>query len=236
MQKPRPSEVFDFPQKDENGEPMGKVRIMTLKMEQHDEAKRKAHEKLKRKNFSNEDLSSPAISALYSDAVAKEVLAMCVVQVDGMENPDKGIIYSPIFRDADDVAQLSASEVLVLFSAYQLVQHKYGPWERMDPEDIDAWIKRLGVGGSGFPLLSMPLQDLVELTTALAVKICTVSSLLASHLSSLPPGFVSSLKSLITDIGSYGDLASSQDVAGGEKSQSILGIEDAISYAAVLKE
>lgn len=235
MQKPRPSEVFDFPQKDDNGDPMGQVRIMTLRMEQHDEAKRKAHEKLKKKNFTNEDLASPAIEALYGDAIAKEVLAMCVCRVDGVENPDKGTVYGPIFRDADDVAMLSPSEVLVLFSAYQLVQHKYGPMEKMDSDDVEAWIKRLGVGGSGFPLLLLPLPDLVELTTSLAAKIYGVYETLASQRLSLPDTLVSSLEIYLTDIGSFGDPASSPDPTGGDSKPEIT-IDDAARYAAELRD
>jgi hypothetical protein len=52
----------------------------------------------------------------------------------------------------------------------------------------------------------------------------------------LPPTLVSSLESLITDIGSYGDPVSSLDEAGGAKSKPILTIDDAVRYASVLKD
>ncbi len=234
METPRPSEVIDFPRKDEEGKPLGRVRIMTLRMEDHDDAKQRAHAKLKKKNFSNDDIASPAIAALYGDAIAKEVIALCCWSEENYgdsENPT----YARIFGDANDVSKLSADEVLVLFSAFQLVQFKYGPLEKMDPEDVDSWVKRLVEGGSGFPLLSLPLPDLVSLTSLLAEKISGVSALLATHLESLPSTLVSSLETLITDIGSYGEPASQPVTSGGASTPNVT-VQDAIRFAPTLKD
>jgi hypothetical protein len=129
MEAPRPSEVVDFPRLDRDGKPLFQIRIQVLRMDEHDQARIIAQQKLKARRIANEDLNSAAIKEVLGDAVAKELIAMACLTVDPMEGSDPPV-YGRVFRDGEDVGKLSADEVLVLFNAYQLVQHKYGPFER----------------------------------------------------------------------------------------------------------
>jgi hypothetical protein len=237
MEAPRPSEVVDFPRLDRDGKPLFQIRIQVLRMDEHDQARIIAQQKLKARRIANEDLNSAAIKEVLGDAVAKELIAMACLTVDPMEGSDPPV-YGRVFRDGEDVGKLSADEVLVLFNAYQLVQHKYGPFERTitGPEDIDAWIKRLAEGGDAFPLSSLALPALADLTWSLAVRTYSLYQILASQWSSLPDTLAASLESYSTAIISSGEqLADSDQDGGASRLDDPLTLEDALRLAEAMK-
>jgi len=235
MELPRPSEVIDFPRKGSDGKPIDRIRIQTLTSEDQDKARAMAHAEMLRRGFSAEDIGSYGIREVYSDAVAKELIAMSCLTAEGADFGDGVPKYGRVFRDGGQVSKLAADEILTLFNAWQLLQHKYGPIEGLDQNEVDAWIKRLVEGGSGFPLLELALPDLVELTTSLAARIYSVCEILAGHLSTLPPSLGSSLESLLLDIGSYGDPAAKLESTGGASKPDVT-LEQALSVAKRMKE
>lgn len=171
MEMPRPSEVVDFPRLDANGEPLGRVRIQILTSAEHDKARELAQSSMKARGISREDMTGPALKEVLGDAIAKELIAMACVTEKDFGGAGK-VTYGRIFRNATDVGALSADELLLLFNAYQLTQHKYGPFERnLEPGDIDAWIQRIGEGAAEFPLLSLALPQLVQLTLSLGERL-----------------------------------------------------------------
>jgi hypothetical protein len=237
MEAPRPSEVVDFPRLDKDGKPIAQVRIQVLRMDEHDQARIVAQQKLKARRVANEDLSSAAIKEVLGDAVAKELIAMACLTVEPMQESEPPV-YGRIFRDGEDVGKLSTDEVLVLFNAYTLVQHKYGPFERTitSAEDIDAWIKRLVEGGDVFPLSSLDLPALAELTLSLAQRVHSICTILASQWSSLPPTLVASLESCSMAISSYGERHADSEQTGGASSlDEPLTLEDALRFALAVK-
>jgi hypothetical protein len=139
------------------------------------------------------------------DATAKEVIAAACVTVDAAKGSNPPV-YGKVFRDGRDVEKLGADEVAVLFALWNQVQAKFGPYERniRTPQELDAWIKRLGEGGSEFPLLRIASPQLVELTHSLAVRTFTLYRLLASQWESLPDTLRSNLENFSTDIASFG--------------------------------
>ena len=225
METPKPSMVVDFPRLDHvTNKPIAQVRIQVLGHEQHDFARQRAHAALKAKNYTLEDLDSPALNEITGDAVARELLAMAVFEVNPIpgENPDKpGPSYMRVFRDAADLTKaLTADELSTLFAYYAQVQYKYGPLDKfMDSGDeVDAWVKRLaeGAGEHSFLRLSSPRQ--VDLLSSLAARISGIYSLLASHSASLPTSLRSALESFSTDIFSAGEQPASLESIGSESS------------------
>jgi len=227
--------VIDFPRFGSDGKPIDQIRIQTLTSEDQDRARAAAHADMKRRGFAPEDIGSYGIREVYADAVAKEVIAMACLTADGVDLGKETPTYGRIFRDGKDVGKLAADEILTLFNAWQLLQAKFGPIEGLDPTEVDVWIKRLVEGGSAFPLLSLPLPDLVELTSLLAARIYGLYALLAGQLSTLPSTLVSALESSTTDIGSFGTPAVSPEVIGGA-SKPDLTLEQAVSVAKRMKE
>ncbi len=214
--EPAPSEVIDFPRKDRNGKPVGKIRIKVLKMEDHNKARIKATKALKDAvkasgvgELDKVEMETEAIREVLGDLIAHELLCMaCYTDKEQLTDEKTGEpIYGKVFATPGHIRQvLTADETLVLFKAYQLVQHKYGPFELtiQDDRDIEAWINRLKEGGSAFPLTLLPFPQLAELTFALSEKISMVCQLLESQLSNLPPTLVSDLQSCFLDTSLFG--------------------------------
>lgn len=203
--EPRPSEVIDFPRRDRQGNPVGKVRIQVLTMDDHNRARIVAQQVLKRSaadygipNMDKADMDSPAVREVLGDLVAHELLCMACLSDKATfeETEEKAAVYGRIFRTAEDLrSRLTADETLVLFNAYMLVQHKYGPFERTLNEDgdLEAWVQRLEEGGSAFPLLALSLPDLVGLTSSMAARISLLSHTLESQWERLPDSSKSAL-------------------------------------------
>lgn len=197
----RPSEVIDFPRKDRAGNPVGKVRIQVLTMDDHNRARMVAQEILKRSakdygipNLEKADMDSPAVREVLGDLVAHELLCMACRVEDPTDPLVETPTYGRVFRTADDLRKrVTADETLVLFNAYMLVQHKYGPFELTlnDDDDLEAWVKRLEEGGSAFPLLALSLPQLAELTLSQAQRISSLCRILESQWETLPDSFKS---------------------------------------------
>ncbi len=201
-----PSEVVDFPRKDKDGRPIGKVRIQVLRMEDHNRARILATKSLPATvkamglgELDKNEMETEAIKEVLGDLIAHELLCMaCHADKEtGLTDDNGNPIYAKIFPSPAMIrSKLTADETLVLFNLYRLVQYKYGPFEKtVDNEiEVEAWIQRLKEGGSAYPLAVMPLPQLAELTFSLSEKISTLCQILESQLSNLPPTLVSDLR------------------------------------------
>ena len=218
LEMPRPTEVIDFPRTDAQGNPVGQVRIQILTSLEHDKARELAHGALKKRGIDKDDMSAPAIREVLGDAIAKELIAMACLGERDYAKDGEAPIYQRVFRGSRDVDALGADEILVLFNAYQLVQNKYGPFERnLSDSDVDAWIERLGEGGSAFPLLNLALPQLVLLAQSLAVRHSTLCHIMASQLSSLPPSSVALLEPFLSGITFAGEPADGTEPLGSAR-------------------
>jgi hypothetical protein len=188
---PRPSEVVDFPRVDpDTGKPVCKIRIQVLTMVQHDEARIRAFKKLKKgRELSAEDMESSLLREVCGDRVAREVLAMSCLH----EKPIKGTVeagsprYGKFFNNVDELDNLTADELMVLFSTYEIVQHRFGPNRRTidSDEELNAWIERLKDGASVYPLAGQSWHQLANLCFSLVERVSALSGHLESQSESL---------------------------------------------------
>lgn len=188
LERPQPSAVVEYPCRSTNGTPLPHLRMMVLRMEQHDEARIKARDTLKTKRrLTDDDLRSQFGLSLLGDATARELLAMACFMVDPIPGTEEDPKYPLLFRTSADVNKLPADEVTGLFGAYLMVQKKFGPYEKeMDDGEVNAWIERLEVGASELPLSQLASHQLVELTMSLARRASTFSKLLVSQRQNSP--------------------------------------------------
>ena len=199
----RPSEVVPYPRDDDQGKPVGNVRIQVLRELDHGTARRKAFETLKAQWTDPQEWNSEAFKSHLGDETAKEVLAMALLEEKANHGEEEGNpYYKRIFPNAKYIAQLPPNEISALFNAYMVVQHKYGPWdhEARTKKELAAWIERLGEGAREFPLLSLSLPQLVELSSSLAAEVYIISAILSSQWENLPGSLKSHLEtySLVT--------------------------------------
>lgn len=230
--EPHPSEVIDFPRKGPDGKPVGRIRIQVLSQEHHERATKMAYRYLTDSDqFSQDDLKNVGLKELLGDRIAKELLAMaCFTEKSAIDDANTGNpIYGRIFANADDIGKLRSQEVSVLFNAYLLIQEKFGPHEHNC--DVDAWVNRLAEGGNAFPLLSLALPDLAEVTCSLADRISTICQLLGSQWSTLPSTLQSDLERYCSGIGSWyvQQENSAQDSTESRDDDFSLDVDDAIA-------
>jgi hypothetical protein len=216
LERPRPGEEVPFPGLDLPGA-RGKLRIQVLAREQHDRARLVAQQKLKDnvaryglKPLTAGDMNTAAVEGVLGDLSACEVLAMACTGVNpigGSAEEDPTVRYPRVFADGDAVGKtLSADEVAYLFSAYTIVQHKYGPHEAIClPEDVNTWVKRLVEGAEAYPYLRLSSPQWGELITAFATKLHALSGILESQWSSLPESLRSELQTYCLEPGSAGE-------------------------------
>lgn len=235
---PRPTEVIDFPRKDKYGNPVGRVRIQVLRLEDHDQARLVAQQKIKASAARNgvklegDDINSPGVREVLGDMTARELLAKACLDERSVTEEPETPFYPRVFPDAEAIGKvLSADEVAVLFNAYLLVQNKYGPYERnlVDDGDVDAWVQRLEGGAAEFPLLHLPLPQLVQLTSLLGDRLSSLYRILGSQWSSLPDTLASALGSYSTAITSFGSLPAAPAEAGS------VSLDEAVRLALTLK-
>jgi hypothetical protein len=209
-------------------------------------------QKFKQKyNLSAEDMKDPSVEKMVADAAAREILAACcfhVKPIDGSEGDEGGPRYWRMWRDSDHVNSLSAHEIAVLFRAYQLTQEKFGPYEGggMSKAEQDLWIKRCMEGAAGFPLLSMPLPHLLTFSSSSVERLCSLSDVLASQWSSLPPTLASALEPFLVDTSSFGKPAAGSALDGSDESDDVedpilnpdevLEVDDAVAVAQRLRD
>lgn len=180
--------VVELPTKRVTGTEIPKIRILVLRMEQHDDARVRANEYVKKKHrITDESMRTPLAVELLGDAVARELLAMACVEVEPFKTDDDRPDYPRIFGDSSDVNKLTADEVTALFGAYVMVQKKFGPMDReLDDEEVNAWIERLVEGGSALPLSLLPLPECADLCLLLARRASCLSKLLDCQQKNLP--------------------------------------------------
>jgi len=243
LSEPRPSEVIDFPRKDRFGDPVGKIRIQVLTMEDHNRARILAQQALKKtvagfglEALDQRDMESPAVREVLGDLVAHEILCMaCVSDKPTFEATDeRPAVYAKVFKTPADLRRvLTADETLTLFRAYQLVQHRYGPFEATTGEDgeLEAWIKRLEEGAEHFPLLRLALPQLHELTSCFAARISLLSHILVSQWETLPPTLASALEPYCLGTGLSGALVDEYTRISSESSREPLTVEQAARWA-----
>jgi len=212
LDAPSPSEVVEFPRRGPDGKPLFSVRIFVLSMADHHDARIAAHKWLQAKGLDvpHGNALSHEVREIYSDACARFVLQKAVRHTEPIKDSERtvgGAKYAYLFPDADSIDKvLSAPELVVLFAAYQAVQHKYGPNEELvrTEEELDAWIARLSEGASAVPFLRLDSPAVAELCQRFARRLSSISALLASHSRSLPSSLAADLAKLHTGSGFAG--------------------------------
>lgn len=215
LSRPRPSVITPFPPFDKPGKP-GQIRIQVLAKNDHDRARFMARKRLKANasqfgvTLDSKDELSDAIRGVESDLAACEVLAMAclsVTPIPGHSEDDASVKYARVFADGEQVGKtLTADEVALLFSAYNIAQHKFGPHEDIcSPEDVNMWVRRLVEGAEQNFFLRLSSPQWAELLTGLAQKLHGLSDLLTSQWESLPESWQSALKTYCLDTGSAGE-------------------------------
>lgn len=231
LEAPRPSEVIDFPRKDDQGKPIDKIRIAVLTHEEHDKARESAFKHFRDKSYSPEDMKNMSMREVLSDRIAKELLVLaCFTAKEQLKGENDTPIYGKIFHSAEDIGQLRSQEVEVLFNAYMLVQDKFGPREH--DTDVDQWVARLTEGGQHYPLLSLDLPELANLTSSLAARISIMSLALDSLWSELPDTCQSALERFCSGTASSTEPQSeSGEITTMEKARFDIDTIDAVELA-----
>lgn len=192
---PRPSAVGDFP--GTIGGKKWKIRIFAATQEEIENARINARRELLNPDDPNEikytvaELEDPFIRDTYQDRISQHVLAaVCrsAEPVRGSEKDKGGPDYRVWFDGAKDVRRLSKEALSVLYAYWQIVQKQLGPFasDIQSEEDLNRWIRRLGEGGSAFPLGWRNSLQLLELAFGLGQRAYALSQILESHLESLP--------------------------------------------------
>jgi hypothetical protein len=234
LSEARPNEEIDFPRKNSKGQPIGRLRIQVLQMEDYDIARLKANQALKTKahtygldKLEASDMASEAVKEVLGDLSARELLVRaCLSDTPTPETADTDRPFYPqVFRDADALgAVVGPDEIRVLFTAYELIQFKYGPFEKtiQDKGDLDAWVARLAEDLDD-PLVigRMSLPQLAEVTTSLSERLYTLSTILRSQWESLPPTLASQLEPYCLGMSFFGTPPAAPEETGSQDSESL---------------
>jgi len=181
LEAAQPSDVVDYPRAGPDGHPIGKVRIMLLRQEDHDRARTEAQhyvlsllKSVQDKSMRDTMFSSDGMTAILGDATARSLLARAcrtvepIAKTDGKDAKDYGLI----FPDGAALKKLPATEVARLFNLYLMVQHKFGGIEaNIGDDDVESWVDLLMEGGEAYPLERLPLETLAELCLRLALQV-----------------------------------------------------------------
>jgi hypothetical protein len=202
QETPWPSDVMDYPR---NG-CEARIRIRVLSLEEQDTARFKAFERIKARLDASDLNLSVIQDGVYSDSVAKEVLAICCLEPDPIDPNAERPMYARVFTDGDMVGKLPPDEVRALFTAFEMVQQKFspGPRDMRSDAELDAWIKLLADGAGYYPLARVPLLQLAELVTSLAARAYGLSATLESRFSDLPDTLKSALAPYNIGTGYFG--------------------------------
>ncbi len=161
----RPSRIIDSPRKDPvTGEPLGQFRICTLSTAELMVAQTSAERFVREMLKSNEGRGT-GYEQLYSNALSIELLARSIRKI-----ADPKSVFFPTSKHIRDV--FSIDEIAVLVNAYNILQAELGPIvASMTTTEVDAWIERLGRGGSAVPLSVLSSEALTALTMHLASRL-----------------------------------------------------------------
>ena len=157
--------LVDFPRKDEEGNPVGQVRIRVLTQEEQMVCT-SAAEAVAREHLKDAKREELGYERLFADAVTVEVLFRAC------RDPED--VRRTVFPSTKALRQmLTTDECAALFMHYLTAQLELGPIvSRLSNEELDAWIDRLAEGGSAFPfdLLSSDLQKTLLLYMAYQLR------------------------------------------------------------------
>lgn len=165
---PRANRVCDFPRNDPvTGEPICQIAMWVL-TEEEQNACQAAAELFTRKllkEIPKGDEARRGYDDLYNNAAAIEILYRACRRPDDLSKP---FFPSP----AEMRRHLTIDEVGVLFNQYMTVQVETGPIISLLSEDeVQTWVKRLGEGGSRFPLDFLSSEALKTLAWHLALQL-----------------------------------------------------------------
>ncbi|MFA4900969.1 MAG: hypothetical protein WC563_15730 [Brevundimonas sp.] len=193
----RPSEVLPFPRCDVEGKPLCEYRMQILTQQQLDQARvgaeRYTHERLKNAGKLTDSevaaVRKEAWEDIYENALCAEVLAVAMREVAIVELQAGGLSqetfrkYPPLFTSARQIRELlTTDETAALFSAYTVVQHKYGPmWRTLSETECDDLIEKVTVGAEEYPFSGLGLLALVQLATSFAWRCRTLKIAIGSH-------------------------------------------------------
>ncbi|WP_437767184.1 hypothetical protein WMF27_20510 [Sorangium sp. So ce281] len=178
---PRPYRLVPFPRKAPDGKAIGEIAMVVLTQEES-MAATASTERFVRKMLKEQGAlpQNGEVSAGYSTLFENR----CSCEVLFRACKRKEDISRPFFPSIEAVAQkLTTDEIGVLMFNYTRVQSELGPIVgKMSQEEMDAWIERLAVGGSSFPLDSLSLAARSQLMLYMA------SQLYSSRMASSSPG------------------------------------------------
>lgn len=165
---PRPFEIVDFPRKDPvTGQSIGKVGIWVLTMEEqiqcHAEADKAAKAILKERQDAGDQ--NIGYEQIYKQCATSEILARALRDTKNIQAA--AFPSSKVIR-----AKLTPDEAGTLASQYMRTQTRLGPIvSTMSPDIAEDWIRRLGEGGSEFPLDALSSATKDELLMLMASEL-----------------------------------------------------------------
>jgi hypothetical protein len=223
-ERPWPTEVVPYP-RDEQDCDEHSVRIRVLLDEEIEGKKIEARRWVQKTHkMTDAELDSDVGQRMVSDRVAKEILAMAVLDVKpipGSEEHKGYPIYPRVFINADALGKVPPREISVLWGMWNLVQNRIGPNEdnMSSDEEVEHWVKVLTEGGRpfGFFLLDLPQQE------ALVSRLVSLADQLLVLLNSPQEDWQNNLES-IRDSWDSGTSYSTSPVANSTLSQSQSGI------------
>lgn len=226
LERPRPSEVVDFPRADAEGKPVGRVRLQVLTSTERNQALRIALEWCKKdQRLTTDDLGIGVVQeGIYGNVVAREILALACVSERDHRQPDENgpPLYAREFASGAQVDQvLTPDELGVLFSQYTIVQNKYGPcrgYEIRTEAELSEWVHRIVTGGSALPFALLNSSQSVELLAMLSARVFILSHILESQYERLPTTLGSRLMTWEIGTGYWSVLPEDCTDATGESS------------------
>lgn len=181
LERPAPSDVIEMPR-------VGSVRVRVLRMDHHNKARALAKQRARTDyGLTNDELEH--FADLIGDMVAQELIAFACLAPEPIGGTEDAPQYKRIFRHGGDVAAvLTADEVTVLFTVYNAVQRRYGPFEGNleSDEEVSAWISVLEEGAESSPLFAAALPRPGALIANLVRRGRALSSILESPPENLP--------------------------------------------------
>jgi len=166
---PRPHKLVDFPRKDSDGKCIGQIAMVALTSEESvivaANSERYARKILKENSgdMPKSDEMAEGYKTVYENRSSAEILFKACRKAEDLSKA--------FFPSVDDISRkLTIDEVGVLMRQYLYVQMETGPIiSAMGNEEYEAWIERLGEGGSKYPLgfLSLGAQTTLILLMAL---------------------------------------------------------------------
>lgn len=216
MERPAPSDTFAFPRRGTDGESMFSVRVFVLAEKKLEACRLRARRWLTETAKEGADVARMLDEHAIGDRIAKELLAESVHEdrvifgTDG-DRPQ----YRRLFRNADDVGELTADEISALFGAYTLTQFRFGPTDVTftDAVAVNEWVGRLAEGARPFVLSLLASHQRDELLLSLSDRVSTVLKLIDGP----PEKWEQSLESL-RESWQVGTASSSSDAADSSPS------------------